>query len=174
MGWQYQTGCFAQASFCPIARDGIPDLLGAGKANPNATCGFIRMAFAALDHHRRCCLPFCTGRAQKIGAFGQDRETNGNRRGHVPCGNAACYGGLRRCHAIWSGGAVTRSATCGPARGVRSGSCGQLWSPYVREIHGAVCAQGSRVERCVSSLRLQFAVPGAQSRARKVYSKPVL
>ena len=52
-----------------------------------------------------------------------------------------------------------RTATCDHANDARSGSCGRPWWPCGRENHGAVCARGSRVGRCVSSLRLRLLAP---------------
>lgn len=52
-----------------------------------------------------------------------------------------------------------RTATCDHAIDARSGSCGRPWWPCGRENHGAVCARGSRVGRCVSSLRLRLLAP---------------
>ena len=57
-----------------------------------------------------------------------------------------------------------RSATCAHGRGVRSKSGGPTWLPCERETRDAVCGPGSKVDRCVSSLRLQYSVPGSRIR----------
>ena len=53
----------------------------------------------------------------------------------------------------------------------RSRSCDRLWWPSARESRDAVCVRGSRVERCVSSLHLQFLSGGRQIVPCSVYKQ---
>lgn len=107
-----------------------------------------------LHQHRGHNLSPAPRRSEELPPVAHAPDAKRSRRGRVP---RVMLGGLRRRQ--FHGPvvlALRRSTICGHVRGAHSGSCALPWWTCARENRDAACARDSRVERCVSSLRLRF------------------